>query len=100
MIYYAFIDNPDTKNIRNDILENPDKFLKEKMNGSNHSFGIDNLTKHGYYNQMGYRYNFKDTLKKYVYKQHEQWNEIHALNKTNARKLIFGRIDKIIEIDN
>jgi len=100
MIYYAFIDNPDTKNIRNDILENPDKFLKEKMTGSNYSFGMDNLTNHGYFKYMGYLYSFKNTLKKYLYKQHGQWSEIYALNKTNARKLIYGRIDSIIEIDN
>jgi hypothetical protein len=58
----------------------------------------DNLIRFGYYKVMGYKYDFKPFLKKYLYKQYGQWNEAFAPNKTLLRSVIGGRIDKIIEI--
>lgn len=57
-----------------------------------------NLISYGYYNLMGYRYDFRDYLKKYLYKQHGSWYEAYAPNKTKLRSVIFGKIDKIIEL--
>lgn len=58
----------------------------------------ENLIRFGYYKNMGYLYDFKEHLKKYLYKQYGQWNEAYAPNKTLLRSVIFGRIDKIIEL--
>lgn len=58
----------------------------------------DNLIRHGYYKLMGYRYDFRPFLKKYLYKQYGQWTEAFAPNKTTLRQVIYGKIDKIIEI--
>lgn len=58
----------------------------------------ENLIKHGCYKLMGYRYDFKPYLKKYLYKQYGEWREAYAPTKTLLRKVIYGRIDKIINI--
>ena len=57
-----------------------------------------NLIRYGYYKLMGYMYDFRPYLKKYVYKQYDSWFEAYAPNKTKLRSVIFGKIDKIIEI--
>lgn len=94
--YFPFTQNVDKKNIRKDILKNPAKFLKEKLTGSGHDFGVMELQTNGAYKEMGYYYSFRTLLKLYVYKRYGTWYDIYALNKTNARKLIGGRIEKII----
>ncbi len=58
----------------------------------------DNLLRYGHYKLMGYRYDFKPFLKKFLYKQYGEWREVFAPNKTILRKVIYGKIDKIIEI--
>ena len=58
----------------------------------------DNLINHGVYRLMGYAYDFRPYLKKLLYKQYGSWYEAYAPNKTILRKVIYGRIDKIIEI--
>ena len=58
----------------------------------------DNLIKYGYYKLMGYRYDFTPYLKKYLYKQYGQWTEAYAPNKTLLRRVIYGKIDRIIEL--
>lgn len=58
----------------------------------------DNLIRYGYYKLMGYRYDFKPFLKKYLYKQYGEWHEAFAPNKTILRKVKYGKIDKIIEL--
>lgn len=57
-----------------------------------------NLVNYGYYNLLGYRYDFRTCLKKYLYKQYGTWYEAYAPNKTKLRSVIFGKIDKIIEL--
>lgn len=57
-----------------------------------------NLINYGYYKLMGYKYDFKPYLKKYLYKQYDSWCEAYAPNKTKLRSVIFGKIDKIIEL--
>ncbi len=58
----------------------------------------DNLLKYGVYRLMGYEYNFRPYLKKYLYKQYGGWVEVYAPNKTLLRRTIYGRINKIVEI--
>lgn len=78
-------------------IENPIEFLKEKFN-SPHSFGIDNLMRFGVFKLMGYKYDFRSYLKKYLYKQYGNWIEVYAPNKTYLRKAVYGKIDKIVEL--
>ena len=47
---------------------------------------------------MGYRFDFFDVLKKYLVKQYGQWAEYYALDRTSLRKLLYGRINQIVEI--
>ncbi len=58
----------------------------------------DNLINYGCYKLMGYIFDFKPYLKKYLYKQHGHWHEAYAPNKTKLRCVIFGKIDRIIEL--
>ena len=57
-----------------------------------------NLINYGYYKVMGYIYDFRPYLKKYLYKQYDVWHEAFAPNKTSLRRVIYGRIEKIIEL--
>lgn len=63
-----------------------------------HYSGNDNLMRSGVYKLMGYAYNFRPYLKQFVYKQYGSWHEIFAPNKTTVRKIIYGSIDKIVEV--
>lgn len=47
---------------------------------------------------MGWRFNFSDILKTFVVKQYGRWTEYKAIDKTALRKMLYGRIDKIIEV--
>jgi hypothetical protein len=79
-------------------IDNPKEFLKSKYTNG-FIFGIDNLQKNGIYRLMGWAYNFRPYLKKYVVKQYDQWHEYYAPNKTSLRATLYGRIDKIQEIN-
>lgn len=63
------------------------------------NFYLNEVSRTGYAKLMGYRYNLQPFLKKYLYKQYGQWNEYFAPNKTMLRRSIYGRIDKIIELN-
>jgi len=93
-----FTTNTDPNKINKEILENPEKFLMDKLTGSRFGFGVDNITKTGFYKEMGFQYNLRPYLQKFIYKQYGQWQEMYALNKTNLRKLVFGKVEKIISI--
>jgi len=47
---------------------------------------------------QGYRFDFFDVLKKYLVKQYGQWAEYYAPDRTSLRKLLYGRINQIVEI--
>ena len=98
MIHYKFNENANNDNLNNEILENPKKWLDNRMTGSKFNFGVNNLTSQAVYRQMGWAYDFRDYLKKYVYQKYGTWSQVYALNKTNVRKLIGGKINKIIEV--
>lgn len=52
----------------------------------------------GYLKIGGWCYDFRDQLKKYLYKQRGEWREVYAPNKTAIRRSIYGRIDQIIAL--
>lgn len=75
------------------------EMIKQKYeNGTGCAFGIDNLMYDGVYKLMGWCYDFRDKMKKYLVKQHGQWSEYWAPSKTLLRRAIYGRIDKIVEL--
>lgn len=77
-------------------IENPKDFLNRAyIKGFTNN---DNLLSYGVYKLMGYRYDFKPLLKKYVYKQYDDWTEVYAPNKTKLRQVVGGKIDMILEI--
>jgi hypothetical protein len=79
-------------------IGDPLEFLKEKYS-SRFSFGLDNLLRGGHYKLMGYAYDFRPHLKKFLYKQNYYgWQEAYAPNKTLLRKAVYGTIEKIIEL--
>jgi len=47
---------------------------------------------------LGYRFDFSDVLKTYIVKQYDNYHEYRAIDKTSLRTIVYGRIDRIIEI--
>ena len=78
-------------------IEKPIEFLNHHYH-SGYSGAISNLLNSGVYKSMGYCYDFKPYLKRFVYKQYGNWTEAYAPNKTKLRKAVYGRIDEIVEI--
>jgi hypothetical protein len=93
IVGYPFVNHVD-QSLR-PIIENPKEFLKTAY--VRFYTNNDNLIHYGYYKLMGYKYDFTPYLKKYLYKQYNNWYECYAPNKTLLRQVIGGRIDKIIE---
>ena len=61
------------------------------------SFNGEQIRDTGFARLMGYRYDFRPFVKKFIYKQYGQWHEAFAPNKTALRKATYGRSDQIIE---
>lgn len=78
-------------------IENAKDYLKQVYSNKFHG-QISDLRSYGYVKIMGYRYNFKPLLKKFIYKQYGVWTEAYAPNKTLLRSSVYGRIDQIIEL--
>lgn len=96
MYYYKFVDwEVPAPNENCNYEENCLKPYKE-----GNYFCVQSLIQHGYYKLGGYIYSFRDELKKFLYKQYGQWYEGYAPNKTLLRKNVYGRIEKIIEMED
>lgn len=76
-----------------------DNFIKNLLSSSKFSFGVDNLRSIGSYKLLGWLYDFKDILTKYVVKQNGCLYEIYGINKTDVRKYCGNGIDYIIEVE-
>ena len=46
----------------------------------------------------GWRFDFSDVLKTFVVRQYDRWSEYQAIDKTALRNMLYGRIDKIVEV--
>lgn len=79
-------------------IDNPKDFLKSKYSNA-FNFGVDNLKQNGIFRLQGWAYNFRPYLKIYVVKQYGRWYEYYAPNKTSLRATLYGRIEKIQEIN-
>lgn len=97
MQYFKFSETA-TSEPSQDIIENPRSFVKKELGDKNRPLS-DDIKFTGFFKINGWAYDLRPYLKRYVYKQYGNWHEIWALNKTNARYLIGGRIQKIVEID-
>ena len=95
MNYYKFSDTDSEPLKINDELT----FLKDKLSNK-FGFGYDNLTSQGVYKEMGWIYDFRDELTKYIVKTDYYLQEIYHLNKTLLRKQLtgLGKIHYIKEI--
>lgn len=69
----------------------------EKLFSKFHS-QIHDVLRTGIFKSMGYAYDFRPFCKKFLYKQHGDWTEVYAPNKTVLRRCVYGKIDKIVEI--
>ena len=52
----------------------------------------------GYIKIGGWCFSFAPYMKTYLVKQHGRWKEYKAFDKTSLRKLLYGTIQKIVEI--
>lgn len=78
-------------------FKNPEEFLKTKLQ-KGCIFGRENILSHGVYREMGWQYDFRPFLKRFIVKQYDDWSEYYCLNKTVLRKLLHGTIQEIREI--
>lgn len=47
---------------------------------------------------MGYRFDFSDVLKRYFVEQYGHIHEYYAVDKTALYSILYGRVDKIVEV--
>lgn len=78
-------------------IDNAKDYLIKCFSGGYHS-QLSNLMQEGKVRLMGYKYDFRPLMKKYVYKLNDVWHECYAPNKTLLRKSTYGTIVKIVEI--
>ena len=75
------------------------RFLRNKFK-PHVAFGQDNLLYYGIYKRMGWMYDFRPYLKRFLVKQYDSWQEYYCINKTALQKLLHGKIQEIIEVKN
>ena len=47
---------------------------------------------------LGYRFSFFDILNTFVVKQYGRYTEYMAVDKTSIRSMLYGRVERIIEV--
>jgi hypothetical protein len=96
VVVYNFTGRPISEDLKLDISD-PVIFLQEKFLPGM-IFGQDSLLRTGRYKEMGWCYDFRPFLKLYLVKIDYAWSEYYCLNKTTLRKLLYGNVQRIIEI--
>ena len=74
-------------------LNNGENLTREEKNKLAACICHDGVTK-----SMGFRFDFRNAVKNYVVKQYGSWHEYFAPDKTSLRKVLSGRIQKIVEV--
>lgn len=78
-------------------LNTGDKLTRDEKN-----WITENVSHNAYFKSVvplsGWRFDFSDVLKTYVVKQYGSYQEYRAIDKTSLRTILYGRIDRIIEI--
>lgn len=74
----------------------------EKLSREEKDWITQNVNRNSYFKSAiplsGYRFDFSEILKTYIVKQYGSYQEYNAADKTSLRAMIYGRIDKIIEV--
>lgn len=75
----------------------------EKLSREEKNWVAENVNNNTYFKNAiplgGYRFDFSEILKTYVVKQYGSYQEYRAIDKTSLRAMLYGRIDKIIEVN-
>lgn len=75
----------------------------EKLSREDKNWIAENINHNSYFRTAvplrGYRFDFSDVLRKFLVKQHGQWSEYYAPDKTSLRNAIYGTINQIVEIN-
>jgi len=78
-------------------LNTGDKLTRDEKN-----WITENVNHNAYFKSAvplsGWRFDFSDVLKTYVVKQYGSYQEYRAIDKTSLRTMLYGRIERIIEI--
>lgn len=45
---------------------------------------------------LGWRFDFSDVLQRFLVNQYGHWFDVYAFNKTQVRKLVYGKIHEIV----
>lgn len=86
--YYKFSDTA-LPEPHKELLENTKGFLNDLLSNKYH-FGAIEVSKTGIYKYMGWKYDFRPMLKRYVFNCYGSWSDGYALNRKNLRKLNSG----------
>ena len=74
----------------------------EKLNRDEKDWVTEQVNHNTYFRNSiplgGWRFDFSDILKTFVVRQYNQWTEYKATDKTALRSMLYGRIDKILEV--
>jgi hypothetical protein len=95
MTAYKFVkwDVPPQPDLLKDRTEQ--EFIRQQFNGSKSGWVYD-LMRTGAIRLGGYAFLFE--LPHFVVKQHGEWNEYRAPNKTLLRRSLYGRVDRIVAV--
>jgi len=96
VIGYPFVSHVDQN--KRPTIETPSQFLHYHYTIGYCSGSINELLRDGTYKHMGYIYDFRPYLIRFLYKQDGRWQEGYAPNKTKLKSSIYGGVSEIIEI--
>jgi hypothetical protein len=81
---------------KNPIQIDVDSFIQKAYGDGYVGCQVDMLCD-GIYKYMGWQYDFREYLTRYVVRQYGNWRDYYAPNKTILRKVLGSGITKIIE---
>lgn len=77
-----------------------EEFLYKIYNSSYLTFGLNDLKEFGIYKYLGWAFDFKPYLRRFVIKTGGSWRELYAPNKEKLRIVTHARISEIVELEN
>jgi hypothetical protein len=102
---YPFNERGNLENVKNCRA----MIVAEKLNSGIKLIPVDqlwlteNVNNNSYFKDsvpvLGVRFDFSDFLNTYIVLQFDQWHEYKAYNKTSLRAILYGKIDKIVQIN-
>lgn len=78
-------------------LINKEKITRDEKNNLISSIGFN--VRNGQYKQGGWLFDFNAYLKTYLVKQYDRWEDYKAFDKTSLKTILYGTIQRIVEID-